>query len=551
MIERIRPLLQRVLPQRRLALAGGAARPSAVMPQYTAQGFLRRHRLACYVGLVLAGLIYGFVFAVWGRVLMLQLAIPLILMAVVVLWLLPVTERPPVVALERLTLAFIVGLLAWPDYLAIDQPGLPWITLIRIIGLPLVIVLLICTSVSVRFRAEMKHVLSAVPAVTKMFVIFTIMCGLSIGLSSDIGNSFNKFIVAQLTWTAIFLAACYVYRRPGRVTQLVLWLWAVAMIDCIGGLYEVRYSVVPWAGRVPAFLQVDDDTVQRILHGGMRAATGIYRVQSRFTTSLGFGEFLALVTPLILHVMVMSRGTIRRLAAAASLPLICYIVIKTDSRLAFIGFCGSLLGYLLVWGALRWKNNTRSLFGPAIVVSYPITIIAFLVASRYIGRLRAMVWGTGAHSASNEAREEMYRRGIPMVIKNPVGHGIGQGAITLGYTNGAGVLTIDTYYLAIALEMGVVGFVTFYGMILVSIWQAGKTTLKSTDPEVLYAAPLAIGLINFFIGKSVFSQIENQPLVFLMMGIIMALVCRQKDAEKEAQAAAAGRAIEGTSTTAT
>ena len=46
------------------------------------------------------------------------------------------------------------------------------------------------------------------------------------------------------------------------------------------------------------------------MSGSSRAATGIYRVQSKFTTPLGFAEFLALSAPFILHIMMRSKNVL-------------------------------------------------------------------------------------------------------------------------------------------------------------------------------------------------------------------------------------------------
>jgi hypothetical protein len=118
----------------------------------------------------------------------------------------------------------------------------------------------------------------------------------------------------------------------------------------------------------------------------------------------------------------------------------------------------SFLLYLAAWGILRWRQSRESLFGPAITLAYPLIFAAFIAATFTVGRLRRMVWGGGEHQFSTDARRVQYERGFEILAGNPFGHGIGMGAETLGFTNLAGVLTIDTYYLAIALEYGVIGF---------------------------------------------------------------------------------------------
>ncbi len=45
---------------------------------------------------------------------------------------------------------------------------------------------------------------------------------------------------------------------------------------------------------------------------------------------------------------------------------------------------------------------------------------------------------------------------------------------------------------------------------------------------MLYLLPIAIALSNFVIGKSVLSQVENHPLVFMLLGMAIALLARAK-----------------------
>jgi O-antigen ligase len=148
---------------------------------------------------------------------------------------------------------------------------------------------------------------------------------------------------------------------------------------------------------------------------------------------------------------------------------------------------------------------------------------------RSIVRLEVMVWGGGAQQNSTDARRFQYEAGLRLVAKNPIGHGIGEAAQTLGYiAPGADMLTIDTYYLAVALEFGVVGFVVYYAMLVFGIWHAGRTAIMTRDPELAFMGAACIAMVNFLISKSVFSQTENHPLMFIMLGLIVAAVYRER-----------------------
>lgn len=507
-----------------------------MLATYRDKSWLQRYKvlvLLAYVAFVFA---YGAAFALIGRFFLTFFTVPILLGIFGVIALLPVTDRAPNRALTPMLFAFILALCCWPDYLAISLPGLPWITLIRLIAFPLAILFLIDLSSSTAIRREINDAMRPNKAAYVCLIVFVILAALSIGLSKNPVQSMNKFIVLVSTCIVPLLIASWVFQRPGRAENFAKALLFVTIFVCLIAVQEVRHRQLPWAGHIPSFLAIQDEAVQRILAGSSRAGTNIYRAQSRFTTSLGLGEFLGLALPFILHLLFTRSSLLIRALCVLSLPLLVYVVIETDSRLAAIGMLASCMMYLLAWAVLRWRTREGSLFGPFITIAYPAIFTVFMASTFFVGRLRGMVWGDGSQDPSNEARKIMYREGFPMVLKNPLGYGWGMGARTLGYTNGAGTLTIDTYYLAIALELGVLGFLVYYGFFLLILAKSGLAVLNLKDRDALFLIPIAIAFVNFIISKSVFSNQENHPLVFVMAGIAIALLKRNADAEAEAQA---------------
>jgi O-antigen ligase len=152
-----------------------------------------------------------------------------------------------------------------------------------------------------------------------------------------------------------------------------------------------------------------------------------------------------------------------------------------------------------------------------------------VAASFLVGRLHNLVWGDGSQDSSNQARIDQWILGVPKLLHHPYGYGIGMSADVLGYKS-FGTLTIDSYYLAILLEEGIVGFILYYGMILATIYYCTSTLWKrrSLVGETGLLAPIAIALSAFFVEKSVFSEQDNHPLVFMMMGMAAALAYRTR-----------------------
>jgi len=260
----------------------------------------------------------------------------------------------------------------------------------------------------------------------------------------------------------------------------------------------------------------------------MRAYTNRYRAQATFGTPLGLGEYLALTTPFVLELATSRHAWKLRLAALASLPLLFFAVILTDSRLGMIGCLLSYLLYGMIAAGRLWKQKRSSLLGPAVSLGYPAIFCLAVAATFFVGKLRVKVWGGGAQQASSGARLAQYQMGIAKFVHNPFGYGIGMGAETLDFRP-FGELTIDTYYISIALEYGLLGFILYFGMIAVATVSAGRRALglKSSEmkDEPLFV-PLTIAMINFLVIKTVFSQQDNHPIIYMMLGAIVALSSR-------------------------
>lgn len=510
--------------------------PSSVLGGYTPlpiPKWQREFRLALLFNFAV---FYGILLALYSYRLLLELLAPLAIFGFVIIWMLPNTERAPKRMLAGLFWGFVGAQLLWPDYLAIDALGLPWITALRIFSFPMLLVLLISLSVSPTLRSELAAIIGAVSTIWKMLVVFLFFAVISIPFSRDVPGSIDKLVVALLYWGMIFFVSAYVFAQPGRMMRFLWLLWATVIVLCLLGLWEQRISRVPWAGHIPGFLTIEDEVVQRILTGSSRSATGIYRVQSKFTTPLGLSEFLAMVTPFVLHIAITARHTVSRVAAIANIPLIFYVIVATDSRLGIVGFFLSFLFYLLAWGFVKRAQHKQSLVGTAVLLAYPAVLLAFVASTMFVPRISSMVWGSGAQQASTDARKEQYNTGIPLVLRQPWGYGLDQAAERLGFTNPAGILTIDTYVLAIALDTGVIGLIAYFGMFIVAIYAGGMATQLARDQETLLLMPLVVALANFLVIKTILSQADNHPLVFVMLGATVALVYRVKrDAAQERQ----------------
>ncbi len=481
--------------------------------------------------LLLFCLIYGFAFALLAPFILVPFAVPIVFLLLLIIWAMP-DAAAPVATLNFFFFAFFIGLLVWPNYLSISLPGLPWISIIRLTVFPMTLVLLYCVSVSRDFREKMGSVLNTTPVLWKALALFICIQTISIGFSSSPLQSVNKYIVDQTEWTAIFFSCCFLFLTPGRATKWVFCLWGIALFVGVIGIWEKRLGYIPWRNHIPSIFVIDDPAVQIFLAGTQRSYTGIHRVQSVFTTSLGLSEYMAYTLPFVVHFLRREFGWKLRAAAALTIPFIGYVIFLTGSRLGVVGGLVTLMAYIFIWAWRQRREDKKNPFWTGIVACYPLIFAVAVASTFFVGRIRARVWGTGSAQFSTQSRTEQYHLGIPKILSHPWGYGIAQAGRALGFVDASGFGTIDTYYLWIVLEYGVIGFLVYYGMMLFAVYTAGKSALspQPLKSENALLIPIAVTLLNFIVIKSVFSQEDNHPIIFMLLGMLAALTWRMRNA---------------------
>jgi len=115
-------------------------------------------------------------------------------------------------------------------------------------------------------------------------------------------------------------------------------------------------------------------------------------------------------------------------------------------------------------------------------------------------------------------------------MKNPIGHGAGQSGAFMGY--GAGdFIAIDSYYISLALDYGVIGLVVYVAIFVIVIAAAIDTMLRfgrSNDRELTMLIPIASCLTAFLMIRGVFAQPDIHPMIFTILGMGITLVARAR-----------------------
>lgn len=503
-------------------------------------GWLTRVVLAA--ALIGVATFYGLMIAVLPPQLMIVPTVPILIMAALILWLLPDTDHVYDGAMDRLMSIYFGANVLWPAYIAINAPGLPWVTPTRIAVFALLLVVLFNLATSQVLRRRILESTDGVPILRKLFWGFWIMTTLSLFLSAEPFFSITKYANNQIFWTMMFAVTAYLSTREGFVMRMSRTLaWSTIVIALLG-IYEYKIQRVFWLDHLPSFLKVDPDYLERIMATQARAGTDVYRTKATFATSLSFAEYLGMVFPLLVHFTARAKSFPKFVAMFAGVIATMAAMVLTNARSAMVGMLMTFVIYVLFAAWRARQRSPNSLGATATLYAYPmgVGIVALLVV--FWQRAHVMVLGGAAAQASSDARKLQWQMGIKIVERNPVGHGVGRAAEVLGYTNGEGTLTIDTYYLSLLLEYGVIGLAVFVLLFALPGWFGFKAFSDARTDEEELAGPLAIGLVNFTVIKSVLSSEINMPIAFVMLGALVGMIWKQNLARRNPVPALLARA---------
>ena len=510
----------------------------AVLTPFSPATAGRRIRPLSLLFMVVYSALTGALIAVLPAQLLFLLGIPLLVAVGVILWLLPDGGAVPIRLMTTLLVWFIGVNTLWPNYISIDLPGLPWINPQRIVAFTLLAVGLWSYSTSSAMRSEVTETMRSMPIVKNAFWVFWVMTFITLALSDQIGGSLNRWFNNQIFWTLMTMLAAWLAIKGDaleRVARVIVWTTILVSLEII---YEYHIRQVPWLDHIPSFLTVDQAYLVNVLKTQSRAGTDIYRAHGTFTVSLVCAEYLAIAFPFLIHQYVISPGVTRKLLMMAGMLATLCAMWLTNARSAMIGFFLAVFVYGGFAAFRYWRRERHSLVGVSTIAMLPLLALTFLALSITWPRLHNMTFGGGEHQPSSDARHAQWAMGWPKIWKNPIGHGATRSGHALGYTNRAGQTTVDTYYLTLLLEYGLVGYAAFMVMFATQVVYGLRLYLNALPGAESLVGPATIALLNFIVIKAVSSTEFNMPLAFVLLGFVFAVAWRQNLRMKEAGAMA-------------
>ncbi|GGE11851.1 hypothetical protein GCM10011529_17680 [Polymorphobacter glacialis] len=514
------------------------AQTSVLKPYHRGRKPSALQRFVLGAALIALAAFYGLMSSVLPMRVLAIPAAPILLLFGVILWMLPDIGGTKAELLGKALIWFTGFSVLWPSFVALNAPGLPWITPTRIVIFGALAVFLFNYSTSSEMRQQISESMKSIPWLGKLFWAFWAITTISLVMSATPLWSFNKYINNQIFWTMMFALSAWLSVRKGFAeTFSRVMAWSVIFVACVAIVEYSRQSVfwLPW---LPGFLKADSELLAQMAQFNGRAGTNLYRVRGTFSGALYFAEYLAIAFPFVVHRLASSRKVSHTLLLVAATLAVALAMIFTNSRSAALAMLLTPLGYCFM---LAWRARTQqvtSLAASGVVFAYPMLAGVFAMLVVFWRRLHVMIIGGGQHQGSTDSRATQWAMGWPKIATHPIGHGVGRSGEALGFYNpGSDNPTVDSYMLTLLLEYGPLGLLAFLGIFLVAIWHGfwGFARSRTTDAKVF--APLTVALTNYIIIKLVSSTEINFPIVVIMLGCIMGLVRQQHQADTVTSAA--------------
>ena len=484
--------------------------------------------------LILAGLVTG------GGVAILPLSLAFILVAIsalALLWVTPEIWQGPIRLNRLFLLGTVIAGMVIPSYVAAVFPGVPYISARRFFWFGLAATFLLSISGSKRARSLIIDTLRASPTLSCLICAYLLVRVVATLLSTKIGSSITQDINFTLSFYIPFFSFILVLRTEKDIKLLINIILFATMINLMLAMPEMVTKKPVLMMLMPKYVQqqmlADNPLLADMIYGTSVTRNGLYRADSIFNTSLSFGEFAAMAAPFGLFNLLSGNSTATRIWGGLSFGGAVLSVVLAGARGGYVCLLASSCICLSLW-AYRWtRRNPQSIAGALLIVLAVLGSCTVVGSVAFIGSVHKIVLGGGASVSSTDSRRQQWDLAKPKILAKPVvGYGPGTSADVVGWTPYPGApLSLDSYLIGTLVDTGILGFITFYGAILVAAVGAVRLYLRSTSSASDVANPLAGAIIAFGVYRITLNQVENSALFYQILAatIVITYISAQRN----------------------
>lgn len=326
----------------------------------------------------------------------------------------------------------------------------------------------------------------------------------------DVGSLAAFVSESLLSLFIVVLVLTYVRTREDMVKLLT-----IVLVSLLANQLASVYEFFTEGSIYPADIQLQYETIrteEQMLEGRMREER--YRAMGFFDNSLKLAALLCLTLPFSMFLTVYGANAMTRLFAVVSVALAIPTALFTGSRAA--------LGAMLIifgWSLYRKISQGMGRITRRAFITFSTAIAAALIYVVASGALEAMLFGED-YARSTTARWTQFITVPLFVAEYPVfGRGYARNIAEI-----VGMVTLDSFYLRMALEGGMVTLVAlavflFRGSRI--ILPLSKINRADFDADLARALRISIGISALLM--TVFSFAYVRMYVFMAVAIALSL----------------------------
>ncbi len=352
-------------------------------------------------------------------------------------------------------------------------------------------------------------------SLSALLAVTTLICFVQIfntNLSSPIVGLFG--FRAYLLYVPLMFVAPYLFETKGELLTF-LKSYLLLMIP-IGLLGFAQYASSPSA-LINAYARGDE--------GVVAANLGAARITGTFSYLSGYGTFLQLCATLALSLVSIRQKITWRICLIGILGLIVINILMTASRGPLIAITLMIFGYFIF-------DNSKLLLRNIIRIVIPMSLVGLVIVNCFSVQWEAYVRrATESDQVSGRVTASFYAPVENFQYAGVIGYGVGathqatpiirsifklpEGAlIPVGYENEPG---------RVMLELGLIGFVLWYGLrtlVILALWRTYRR-LRSPDLKKLALATFLFHLVN--ISSVLVFQVTLGVYYWLLAGFVYLL----------------------------
>ena len=466
---------------------------------------------AAFVGLVLPVLPPRFSLTSVGFI--------IIIISASAILLLPDRKLVPYQLIFLIFSAAIVSRFLWPNYAYLPIPILPTKNPQRIIWLLAIAYWMYSLATNPELRSRLARRCSTSPIVN-LVGLFFIWRIASMFFSEYPAAGFSKTSLELFEYLMAMLFVLTWVRGPEDAMRIGRWLLLATGVIVLIAIGEIISQRNIFATLVPID-STNEEFIQAALESKLRG--GSYRVQASFKHPLLLAQFICAMLPILWLTLRSDRSIGVRgatLCILVSLPLVLW---ATKTRTA-IGVSALILiiGLLLLsFNAIR--NRSRA--GAKPLIAGIVLLVATALGAAVLAFAAQLAEGrTSEESRSSEGRVQMFERAIVSTGDAPMlGLGPSVGGFQAANVTSRGQVSLDSWWLVVLLESGIPALLLLLTMLAWGSWQALRLLSSAGDTRSRVQGAWGLCVLAFAITSSVLGTPHNLPLLFVALGVLVAM----------------------------